>query len=361
MKEILVTGGWGFLGRHLLALLSAEGHALRVLDVAEPPGETGDARGAAEVTEQVTHVPGSVTDADAVRRAVEGADAVFHLAALSDLWAPDREDFRRVNLHGTLHVLSEADRAGVDRVVHTSSEVALGGRLRPEETVDQRPEAPAPSGVVGAYARSKFQAERAAHAAAARGLPVMVVSPTVPVGPGDHGLTPPSRMLVDLLNGDLPAYLEATLGLVDVRDVARAHLRALEVGEPGERYLALARTVKMSALVRILEELTGLSMTRRRIPYPIALAAAAVMELVADHVTGSRPAATVAGVRQARRPVSTTGSLGLEDLGIAARPIRESLTDAVRWFHRRGLLTREPRVVAGSGGRNGSGAEPASR
>lgn len=347
MREVLVTGGWGFLGRHLVAML-AEDHAVRVLDVAEPP-DPPDPAG------DVTHVPGSVTDPEAVRRAMDGVDAVFHLAALSDLWVPDREDFRRVNLEGTLVVLAEAARAGVGRVVHTSSEVVLGGRLRPEETVDQAPGAPPPRGVEGAYARSKFQAERAAHSAAARGLPVVVVSPAVPVGPGDRGLTPPSRMLVDLLNGDLPAYLDAELGLVDVRDVARAHLRAAAVGRTGERYLALARGLRMSQLVRVLEELTGLPMTRRRIPYPVALAAAAVMQFLADHVTGSRPAATVAGVRQARRPLVTEGSRGLEALGVSPRPVRESLGDAIRWFQRRGLLTRQPRL--GGGGREAGETE----
>lgn len=335
MTDILVTGGWGFLGRHVVARLREEGHDPRVLDVAEPP----------DVERDADHLRGSVTDREAVRRAVEGVRVVFHLAAVSDLWAPDRDVFRQVNAEGTRRVLEEAAAADVERVIHTSSAVALGGHRLPEETVDEEPGAPVPAGVFGAYAKSKFRAERAAHAAAARGLPVVVVSPAVPVGPGDRSMTPPSRMLVDLLNDDLPAYLDARLGLVDARDVARAHVRASETGHTGRRYLALARELRMSDVARMLEEITGLRMVRRRIPYPAALAAAAVMELVADHLTRSRPAATVAGVRQARRGVATRGSLGLRDLGITPRPLRETLAEAVRWFEAEGRLTRDPRAA----------------
>ncbi|HSR42623.1 MAG TPA: hypothetical protein VLL48_10635, partial [Longimicrobiales bacterium] len=174
----------------------------------------------------------------------------------------------------------------------------------------------------------------------------VVVSPGAPLGPGDRSLTPPSRMLLGFLNGRFPAYLDGWLSLVDVRDVAEGHLLAAEAGRPGARYVLAGPDVRLGELLRRLERLTGVSMPRLRVPPWVALAGARVSELVADHVTGRSPEATVPGVRIALAPArDDLGSRGPDALGLDLRALEETIADAVRWFAGEGMLERE---VAGA-------------
>jgi dihydroflavonol-4-reductase len=330
MAFTLVTGGSGFIGRHLVRLLRGRGEQVRVFDLRQP-GRADDAG--------VEFVQGDIADAAAVDCAVAGAGRVFHLAANPNLWARDPRDFDRVNLQGTLNVLTAAERHRPQRVVYTSTESILAGlRHRAatgmiDETVDL-----AVDDMPGPYCRSKFLAERAALEAARRGLPVVVVNPTLPVGPGDRLMTPPSRMLVDFLHGRTPAYLETTLNVIDVRDAALGHLLAAERGRPGQRYILGGENITMSALLALLEELTGRPMPKRRVPYWMAYAYAALDEFVADRVTGRPPRAPLTGVRLARHAMRFDNSLALAELGLEPRPLRQSLADAVAWFLREGLL-----------------------
>lgn len=322
MRTNLVTGGAGFLGRHLVRLLVERGEEVRALDLRRPE----------RPPEGAEFLRGSVTDTGAVREAVRGAERVFHLAAVSGLWAPDPGLHDRVNRIGTRTLLEAAGEEGVSVVVHTSTELVL------------RSGAPA-----GPYSRSKRWGEAEARAAAGRGPPVVIVRPTVPVGPGDRGPTPPTRMLLGYLNGRWPGYLEQELDLVDVRDLADGHLRAAERGRTGEPYLLAGTRLRLGELLRSLEEITGLEMPSRRIPYPLALAAAAAGTFAADHLTGRPPAAPLEGVRLARLPPARDDGRARRELGFRSRPLRTSLTDAIRWFRREGLLEREPRRPLPSG------------
>jgi dihydroflavonol-4-reductase len=275
-------------------------------------------------------VRGDIRDAAAVRAAVRGCRDVYHLAANPQLWAPRRGLFHQVNYLGAAAVLDAALAAGARRVLHASTEVVLtpagqAGPVTEEQRVTLRD-------MVGPYCRAKYRAERYAFALARRGAPVVVVNPTLPVGPGDRGRSPPTQMLLDFCRGRRREYLDAALNLIDVRDVAEGMARALERGSPGRRYLLGGENVSVREVFARLARLTGLPEPAWRVPYPLALAAAYVSEFVADVCTRRPPAATVTGVKLARRflPFDPRRSLG--ELGLRPRPVSEALADTVGWF-----------------------------
>ncbi len=200
---------------------------------------------------------------------------------------------------------------------------------------------------VGPYCRSKLEAENEAMARARAGWPVVVANPTMPVGPGDRGMSPPSRLIRDFCLGKLPARMDCTLNLIDVRDVAEGLVRTMDRGRPGRRYLLGGENLTLVGLLGILSELTGVAVPRWSVPYPIGLAVAYVSEWVADHVTGKTPKATVTGVRLTRRTMHFDASRSLAELGLTPRPVTESLADAVAWLRETGQITNaiDPRRV----------------
>ncbi|WP_337173858.1 NAD-dependent epimerase/dehydratase family protein [Paludisphaera sp.] len=321
-----VTGGAGFIGGHLVELLAARGEAVRVV---ERPGA------------DVSHLPSGVeiVFADVRRRegldeALRGSRFVYHLAANPNLWAPDRGEFEAVNHRGTVHVLDAALAAGAERILHTSTESILtkSGAAGPIDE-DVRIEE---SDAVGPYCLSKLRAENHAMKLAAEGKPIVVANPTMPVGPGDRGGSPPTRLIRDFTRGALPAVLDCTLNLIDVRDVALGLARVLEVGRPGRRYLLGGANLTLLELFGILSELTGRPAPRWRVPYAIGLAFAHASELWADRVSGRSPQATVTGLKLARRLMHFDASRSLRELDLEPRPVRESLADAVDWLRASG-------------------------
>ncbi len=325
-ESTLVTGGLGFVGAHVVELLLARGDRVRVLDLAAPSEQNPD----------VEYMQGSITDSDCVDRAMQGVDKVFHLAANAQLWNRDRSVFERVNHQGTRTVLEAGKRAGVGQFVHTSSLTVLAaesaGAKSSRSTSSLLRCCP--------YVRAKLLAERAVREAAEGGLPAVIVSLPLPIGPGDIQLTPPSQMLLGFLNGAYPAYMESLLDLADVRDLARGHLLAGEQGKVGERYLLCGESFQLSEILAMLEALTGLKMPRRRLPMWVAIAAARVDEAFAGVMKNRTPTATVCGVRLARSPRIGQDQLNAHEIGFAVRPAEESLADAVRWFQSAGLLRR---------------------
>lgn len=325
----LITGGSGFIGGHLAQHLSERGNPVRVLDIRPPP----------QPLPGVDYRLGSITDRTAVTEAMRGCRRVFHLAALSGLWGPDKAAFLSVNRDGTRTVLHAARTEGVETVVHTSTEsilIAMGRGRRPqvvnEDTqlhLDQ---------MAGAYCRGKYLAEAEARAAADAGQRVVIVNPTVPIGPGDPWQTPPTRMLLGFLTGRHPAYLETCLNLADARDIAEGHHLAAEHGQPGQRYILGAHDTPLSDLLRMLASLSGRPMPKRRVPYPLALAVAVIGEWLADHITHRPPAAPLSGVRLAGIPVRFDNQRSRTALGWQPRPLSDSLRDAIADFRQRGLL-----------------------
>jgi dihydroflavonol-4-reductase len=328
----LVTGGCGFIGRHLVEQLAARGERVRVLDLRPIAGSL----------EGVEQVVGSVTDPAAVARAMDGCERVFHLAANPNLWAPDPKSFDAVNHQGTRRVLDAAQKLGVQRLVYTSTESILKSYRAPRQSVRALIDETVVltlEDMPGPYCRSKFLAEEAAREAARGGLPVVIVNPTMPIGPGDDLLTPPSRMILGFLNGETPAYLDCEFNLVDARDVAAGQNLAAEKGRVGERYILGNVNLSLGALLAELQRLTGLPMPRTRIPYALALASALVSEGISN-VTKKPPVAPLTGVRLARTSMAFDCSKARTDLGWSCRTLEQSLRDAIRWMSGKGLLRR---------------------
>jgi dihydroflavonol-4-reductase len=327
----LVTGGAGFIGSHLVRQLVELGERVRVLEL---PG-TG-----------VEHLPldrlevvrGDIRDRAAVDRAVRGCRFVYHLAANPNLWTQRRGLFRQVNYLGAVNVLEASLGAGVVRILHTSTESILT-RIRQPSPIAEDQQVTARD-VIGPYCRSKFLAERHAFRLARAGAPVVIVNPTLPVGPGDRGRSPPTKMMLDFCRGQRREYLDAELNLIDVRDVADGMVRAMARGRPGRRYLLGHENLSIREVFARLARLTGLPEPRWRVPYFVALTAAYVSEWWADVVTHRCPAATVTGVKLTRRTMHFDAHRSLDELGLQPRSIDESLADAVAWFGAMGWLNK---------------------
>jgi len=326
---ILVTGGAGFIGSHLVARLLDEGHTVRVL-------ERPQARADHLPLDRIELIRGDIRDQAAVDRAVRHCREVYHLAANPHLWAQQRGSFGQVNYRGTVNVLDAALRAGVHRVLHTSTESIL--TLARQNGAIGRDQVVMLDDVVGPYCRSKLLAERHAFALARQGAPVVIVNPTLPVGPGDWGCSPPTRMILDFCRGKRREYLDAELNLIDVRDVAEGMVRAMRLGVPGRRYLLGHENLSIREVFGLLAQMTGLPEPHRRVPYPVALAAAYVSEWLAGVFTHRSPAATVTGVKLTRRKMHFDAGPSLADLGLKPRPVVVALRDAVAWFRSVGWM-----------------------
>jgi len=319
----VVTGGAGFIGSHLVRMLVDRGERVRIVD---RPGARLDHL----PLNRIDVAPADIRDRVAVRAALRGARVVYHLAANPQLWTRPLSDFHCVNYLGTVHVLTEALAAGATRVLHTSTESILT-RSRQTMPIAEDQDVPARD-VIGPYCRSKFRAERFAFHLARAGAPVVVVNPTLPIGPGDWGRSPPTQMMLDFCQGKRAAYLDGDLNLMDVRDVAGGMIAAMERGRPGVRYLLGAENWSIRSVFNYLAKLTGLPEPRWRVPYPVALVAAYASECFANTVTGRIPAATVTGVKLTRRRMHFDATRSLAELAITPRPARDSIADTVAWF-----------------------------
>lgn len=327
---ILVTGGGGFIGSHLVNQLVDAGERVRVLE--KPGAEVGHLP-----KDAIELVRGDIRCAADVDAAVSGCRQVYHLAANPNLWTRVPADFDAVNYRGTCNVLNAALRAGAERVLHTSTESILAGTQDRGQTVEKL----RLNGekMIGPYCRSKLAGEKEAFRLADSGAPVIVACPTLPIGPGDHHLTPPSRMTLAFCQGKLPAYLDCEFNMVDARDIATGMRAAMKVGQPGVRYLLGGRNLRLIDWLTIVGRLVGRKAPRWQVPYPAALLVAYASEWMADHFTGQMPLATITGVKLTRRSMRFDAEQSREFLGLKSRAVEESARDAIAWFRQKGLLT----------------------
>jgi dihydroflavonol-4-reductase len=329
MAKTLVTGGSGFVGRAVVVELLARGRAVKVL--ARNP------RHPALQGLDVEAAPGDLKDPESVRKALNGCDRVFHVAADYRLWVPDPEVMYAVNVAGTRSLLAAAAKAGVERVVYTSTVGALGN---PGDGTPGAEDTPVTmSDMVGHYKRSKFLAEQVALDFARQGLPVVIVNPSTPVGPWDSRPTPTGEMIVEFLKGKMPAYLETGLNLIHVQDTARGHLLAEERGQVGEKYILGGENLKLSAIFEMLAEISGLRAPRLRLPYWPVLALAYADEFWANHVSGRPPRIPVTAVRMARKFMFFNNAKAVRELGLTLTPVRRALEDAAAWFQENGYIS----------------------
>jgi len=331
---ILVTGATGFIGSRVARLLSGRGERVRALVRTTSRRENLEGL-------DLDLVTGDLQDPESLRRAVAGCEVVYHVAADYRLSARDPQELQRSNVEGTRSLLEACGAAGVAKVVYTSSVGALG--IPADGTPGTEATPVALSDMIGVYKRTKFLAEQEALRFAAEGLPVVIVNPSTPVGPGDIKPTPTGRMIVDFLNGRMPAYVDTGLNLVDVDDVAAGHLLAAERGRVGEKYILGNRNMTLREILETLAEITGLPAPRMRMPYAVALGAGYASR-IGSLITGGEPGIPLEGVRMARKKMFFDASKAVRQLGLPQTPVETALARAVRWFDEHGYVRAARRV-----------------
>jgi len=328
VKPTLVTGATGFLGWHIARQLIAAGRKVRVL--VRDPARLHELEG-------VEVFQGDLRDPASLSRAIAGCGVAFHVAADYRLWAREPAELYQSNVEGTRNLLRAAQFAAVERVVYTSTVGCIGippGGVGDESTPVSMKD------MVGAYKKSKYQAEQIALEFARGGFPVVIVNPTAPVGDHDIKPTPTGRVIVDYANRRMPAYIDTGLNLVDARDTAAGHLLASEKGRPGERYILGCRNMTLREILEALEPFTGVPAPKFKIPYPVAWAAGACSTGWA-RVRSAEPRAPLDGVRMARKKMFVSHEKASRELGFSPAPVEGALRRAVEWFRDNGYIKGE--------------------
>jgi dihydroflavonol-4-reductase len=326
----LVTGGTGFIGAHIVRALLARGRAVRCL------ARNGSSRTNLDGL-PIEIVAGDLRDRDSLRSAMAGVGTLYHCAADYRLWSRDRRELYATNVEGTRNILAAAAEASVERVVYTSSVACVGLEPDGKPATEQTPIHP--GDLVGDYKKSKQEAELVARKAAYEGLPVVIVNPSTPVGELDVKPTPTGQIIVDFLNGRIPAYVDTGMNLVDVRDVAAGHLLAAEKGRPGERYILGNRNVTLKQLLDTLARISGGAAPRVRLPHWIPMTFAAI-DTAASKITRRPPRVPLDSVRMSRHLMYFDAGRAVRELGLPQTPVEQALERAVGWFRDHGYVRK---------------------
>jgi dihydroflavonol-4-reductase len=318
----LVTGASGFLGWHVARVLIERGHRVRAL-----------CRASSEIRElDVERVTGDLRDPESLARAVTGCEFLFHVAADYRLWSRHPEELYRSNVDGTRNILEAAGRAGVERIVYTSTVGCIG---MPQNSLGDEDTPVSITDMAGHYKRSKWLAEQIALEKAHAGLPVVIVNPTAPVGDHDWKPTPTGKIILDFLRDKLPAFVDTGLNLVDARDTAIGHLLAAEHGRTGERYILGSENLTLQQILERLALIANKAAPATKVPYALAYATGVITTAWAN-ITGQEPLAPLEGVRMARKKMFVTHAKAARELGFSPAPADAALRRAVDWFRANG-------------------------
>jgi dihydroflavonol-4-reductase len=281
-------------------------------------------------------VRGDIRDPDAVERAMRGCEQVFHVAADYRLWVPDVATMYEINVNGTRNVMESARRLGVDRIVYTSTVGVWPG------SGDKTPVNEAcPSCLeymIGDYKRSKFMAETEVFRFIEAGLPVVIVNPSTPVGLMDRKPTPTGKMIVDFLNGKIPAYLNTGLNFVDVEDVAAGHWLAAIYGRIGQRYILGNKNMTLKSFFTALAHIAGKKPPRIRLPYYPVLLAARADEMISSRILHREPRIPVSGVKMAKKYMFFDCSKAVKQLRLPQTPVAQAVKKAIDWYTNNGYI-----------------------
>ncbi len=327
---VLVTGASGFIGSAVARQLVERGFRVRAL--VRPTSPVAHLAG-----QDIEFVRGDLRDAETVRPAMCGVRALFHVAADYRLWAPDPDEILHNNVVSTRTVMDEARRAGVERIVYTSSVATLACTPKGDITDETVPLHE--SAAIGAYKRSKIVAERLVESMVREGLPAVIVNPSAPVGPRDVKPTPTGRIIVEAATGRLPAFVDTGLNMVHVDDVAAGHLLAFERGRIGERYILGGQNSSLSEILAAVAHHMGRRPPRIRLPRSAVMPLAVMVEMVARR-TRREPFITVDALRMSKNRMFFTAAKAERELGYKARPFAEGIRDAIDWFEQSGYLRR---------------------
>ncbi len=326
--KCFVTGASGFVGANLVNALNKQGHEVKAL-----LRDGSDRRGLNGL--EFEEVIGDLSRGDFLRNAIIGCDWCFHVAASYHLWLPNYRPMYQANVEGTRNLIIAASEAGCHRIVYTSTVGCIGlpgrtpGNDQPTDETAQTNEAQ----MSNHYKRSKWLAEQEALKLANQGRPVVIVNPSAPIGPRDVKPTPTGQVIVDFLNGKMPAYLDTGLNWVHVADVVAGHILAAEKGQIGERYILghADGNWSMKKFFQVLESITGIPAPRFQVPYSVAWTAAMIDETI-SRFTGKPPKAPIAGVRMAKHNMFFNPHKAITELGIPQTSPVDALRDAVDWF-----------------------------
>ena len=321
--RVFITGATGFVGGHVARAYAAEGASLRLLtrQTSRLDSLTGI---------DADTVVGDLRDPEKLRSALTGCDALVHVAADYRLWVRDPEQMYAANVDGTRDLLKIAREVGIQRVVYTSSVATMGFKTDGSIVNEDTPVSLA--NMIGHYKRSKFMGEQEAIRAAQSGQYVMILNPTTPIGPGDAKPTPTGRIIVDFLNKKFPAYVDTGLNLVDVTEVARMHVAALEQGTPGERYILGGENLTLKQILDRMSSITGLPSPTMKVPHAIAMAFAFFDENFTGRLRGKEPRATVEAVRMGKKTMFASSAKAERDLGFKILPVYHAMRSAIDWF-----------------------------
>jgi dihydroflavonol-4-reductase len=325
--KVFLTGATGFVGSHVARELARRGADLRLL--VRKTSRLENLEGIAG-----ERVIGDLRDPQSLRSAVSGCDAVMHVAADYRLWVRDPKEMYAANVDGTRGLLRIAREQKAPRFVYTSSVATMG--FRADGTIADEATPVSLADMIGAYKRSKFLAEQEAIEAARHGQPVVILNPTTPVGPNDLKPTPTGGIIVDFLNGRFPAYVDTGLNLVDVREVARTHADALEVGRFGERYILGGENLTLKQILDKLSAITGVPSPTMKVPHAVAMAFAFFDENITGRLRGKEPRATVEAVRMGKKMMFASSARAERELGFRQAPVYPALRAAVEWFRAHG-------------------------
>jgi dihydroflavonol-4-reductase len=321
--RVFITGATGFVGAHVARRYAAEGASLCLLT------RKTSRLDALEGIDAET-VVGDLREPASLRTAMEGCDALVHVAADYRLWVRDPHEMHAANVDGTRELLRIAREAGVQRVVYTSSVATMG--FKADGTIVNEDTPVTIDDMIGHYKRSKFLGEQEAIKAARAGQHVMILNPTTPIGPGDLKPTPTGRIIVDFLNKKFPAYVDTGLNLVDVDEVARMHVVALDRGTPGERYILGGENLTLKQILDRMSAITGLPSPTMKVPHAVAMGFAFFDESITGKLRGKEPRATVEAVRMGKKMMFASSAKAERDLGFRVLPIYNALRSAIDWF-----------------------------
>jgi dihydroflavonol-4-reductase len=326
----LVTGVSGFVGAAVARNLLQAGWQVRALLRAS--SDRRNVQGlAVECVEADLQQPASLP------AALQGCEALFHVAAEYRLWTREPASLYRSNVEGTRHLLTAAGESGIARIVYTSSVATL--RLRADGAAAHESDIAQLDEMIGHYKRSKFLAEQWVQQAARDGLPVVIVNPSTPVGPGDVKPTPTGRLVLDAATGRMPAYVDTGLNIVHVDDVAEGHRLAWQHGRIGERYILGGTDLTLRQILQMIAQIVGRPAPRIRLPHALVLPVAYIAEAFA-RLTGGDTRISVDGVRMARHHMFFSSEKAARELGYQARAPELAFRDAIEWFRAQGVMQR---------------------
>jgi dihydroflavonol-4-reductase len=319
----LVTGATGFLGSALARELLKVGRAPKLLT-----RKNSDTRNIDDLDCEVAY--GDLRDRESLTSALRGCKTLYHTAAYYSLWSRDKKLIYDINVQGTRNILESALEMGVEKVVYTSTVGCIGLSEDGHSSNEDQPMNPAT--LCNDYKLSKYEAEQVAHEMFGRGLPIVIVNPSTPVGPRDIKPTPTGKIILDFLNRKMPAYIDTGLNLIDVADCARGHILAEEKGRLGERYILGNKNMSLKDILMALEALTGLKAPRIKMPYWVAYSAGLACEWASDNITHRPPSVPLAGVKMAKYFMYFDPSKAIRELGLPQNPVENALDQAVQWF-----------------------------